>query len=66
MNIINIILSFLATYIAGCQPAKIDGKYELIEYFLTAKNIEVAVVYTCWSYKGNYKGILLFIYHILN
>lgn len=52
MNFCNIILSFLTSFLATGQPANIDEQYELIEHFLTVKNIDIVVLYACWSFKG--------------
>lgn len=55
MNSNNIILLFLANFVATSQPVNIDLQYELIENFLKVRNIDVAILYTCWSFKG--KGL---------
>jgi hypothetical protein len=52
MNSHNIILLFLAIFVTTSQPITIDLQYELIEKFLTVKNIYVAILYSCWSFKG--------------
>lgn len=56
MDYINVVLPYLATHIiiSGSQSVNnCDAQQELIEQFLTVRNIDTAILYTCWSMTGN-------------
>lgn len=53
MDFHNIILPFLATYIIIGKSANFDTQHKLIEHFLTVRNLDSVLLYTCWSFTGN-------------
>lgn len=53
MHFRKILLPFLATYIIIGESANFDAQYELMEKFLTIRNLNNVVLYTCWSFTSN-------------
>ncbi|XP_022164576.1 glutamate receptor ionotropic, delta-2-like [Myzus persicae] len=51
MEYINIVLPFLSTYIVSVSLSvnNFDAQHELMEQFLTVRNLDTAIFYTCWS-----------------
>ncbi|XP_025200887.1 probable glutamate receptor [Melanaphis sacchari] len=51
MDYINVLLSFLTTHIISASQSNnnIVAQYKLMEQFLTVKNLDTALLYTCWS-----------------
>lgn len=51
---LHIILPFMVTYYTTkCQSADFNAQYKLVEHFLTIRNLDCAVLFTCWSITGN-------------
>lgn len=49
-----IILSIVfETILVNSQLTKVTAQHKLIEYFLTIKNLNNAVLFNCWSLSGN-------------
>lgn len=52
MHLFEIIL-FLSRCIFISQSINLTDQYTLIDHFLTVKNLDSAVIYTCWPFSGN-------------
>jgi len=56
MYLFNVLLPFLAlnNIISVSQSDdNCDAQHELMEQFLMVRNLETAILYTCWSLSGN-------------
>lgn len=53
MYFFNVLLPFLTIRITFSQSINFDSQHELIDNFLTVKNLDSALFYTCWPYTGN-------------